>query len=294
MQAYDCDDCIERLKAELLVDISHEFRTPLTLVLGPLRVLEDGAFGGLRQAVADQVSVARSNAERVLDLVGQMLDAARLDAGRLELHAGRGDLSEVTRRVTECFRPQAERRGLALAFFAAAAVEAWFDPCSSTRCSPTLISNALKFTPASGNVQVSVRPCADRELVTVRVADGGPGIAPDQLPRVFERFFRGRNAEGQRITGTGLGLSLARDLVDLHGGSLTAESVEGFGSIFTVSLRLGRSHLAAEQVLEDSGTMTAAARPVSRLRIVEDSAGEAPFRRRPRWRSGRAPRIGRW
>ncbi len=251
----DCDHCIERLKSELLVDISHEFRTPLTLVLGPLQDLENGVFGIVGRQKLRQIALARRNAQRVLDLVDQLLDAARLDAGAVELHAGRGDLADFLRLVVERFRPQAAHRGTDLCYAAPPApVDLWFDPIQLDKVFSNLINNALKYTPGGGRVEVRLEaPAADGpEAVEVRVTDDGPGIAADRLPRVFDRFARDENQP--YTSGTGLGLSLARSLAELHGGTLGARSVEGEGSTFIVRLPAGHDHLDAAQLVEQPAT----------------------------------------
>ena len=244
----NCQHCIERMKSELLVDISHEFRTPLTLVLGPLQDLEDGVHGHLERQASRQVKLARRNAGRVLTLVDQLLDAARVDAGAMKLRVSRGELRSLLRRVAERFASDAERRGIALDVSEPGdPTWLWFDPEQLEKVFTNLMANALKFTPRGGCVRLSLDPPVDG-TVTVRVTDNGSGISADHLPRIFHRFYR---VEGQ-AGGTGLGLPLARDLAELHGGSLTARSTPGEGSTFTVRLRLGKDHFATEQVVEET------------------------------------------
>ncbi len=248
--AIDCLHCIERLKSELLVDVSHEFRTPLTLVLGPLEDLENGVHGLLGRRATRQVALARRNAGRVLELVDQLLDAARVDAGAMKLRARRVELRSILRQVVERFAAGAERRGVDLDLAGGEPLELWIDPDHLEKVFANLIVNALKFTPSGGAVRLSVDP-PEKGSVTVRVADDGEGIDADQLPHIFRRFYRG-GRDTSRVAGTGLGLALARDLVKLHGGSLTAQSAPGDGSTFSVRLPLGRDHLATEQVIEEA------------------------------------------
>ncbi len=250
-QKISCQHCIERLRSELLINISHEFRTPLTLVLGPLQDLEDGVHGFLGRRASRQVELARRNATRVLELVDQLLDAARVDAGAMKVLARRFDLGRFLGRLIERYESEAERRRISLEILAPeASVELWFDPDQLDKVFSNLISNAFKFTAPGGSVRLSIEEPEDGSVM-VRVIDDGTGIAADELPHVFRRFYRGRQS-GTSVGGTGLGLALARDLVELHGGSLSAESTTGEGSTFSVKLRLGRDHLVAEQVVEET------------------------------------------
>ncbi len=229
---------LDHLKSQLFANVSHELRTPLTLTLGPLRDLLDGRFGPLRKEAAGQVEVALRNAGRLLGLVDQLLDVARLDAGRLRLRPRRGDLAAHVRERVETFLPLAERRRIDLSLEAPAEpVEIWFDETQLEKVFDNLLGNALKFTPRDGRVQVTV--ATETDHVEVRVRDDGPGIPADQLERIFERFYQVETT-GRQWPGAGIGLELARQLVELHGGSISVASEEGRGACFTVSLRRGK------------------------------------------------------
>jgi|GEM_PF-269279 len=244
----------EALRSRLFVNISHEFRTPLTLTLGPLQDLEDGAFGALGPEVARQVDLARRSAERMLELVDQLLDVARLEGGRLELRARPLDLAAFLRVHGERFTPLAERQrvrfdvALPRGDDAGDPVEVWADPAQLDKVVGNLLSNAFKFTPEGGTVRLSLEhPAretgAEAETVEVRVRDTGPGIPAAEREKIFDRFYQVETASTRRWPGAGLGLALARDLAALHGGSLRVESEEGFGSTFILTLRLGSGHL---------------------------------------------------
>ncbi len=245
---------IDRARSRFFQNVSHEFRTPLTLTLGPLDDLQAGLHGPLPAPIAEQVDLARRNAGRVLRLINQMLDLARLDAGRTPLRAHRLDLGAFVAGVAEPFRPQAARRRIRFEVdLSPAAPEVWGDPEPLEQVFANLLSNALKFTPEGGTVRVTVSASAGAACVSVR--DSGPGIPAAELPRVFDRFHQ-VEATARTQLGTGIGLALAWELVALHGGTLTAESEEGFGSLFTVSLLLGRGHLAPEQLVDDAAPWT--------------------------------------
>jgi len=243
---------LDRARSRFFANVSHEFRTPLTLTLGPLDDLRSGLHGALAPAVTEQVELARRNAGRVLDLIEQVLDVARLEAGRTKLRATRLELGAATRSLARSFAPLAEREQLSLEVqVPARAVEVYADPEHLEKIFSNLLSNALKFTPAGGRVRVSVDAGAESARVSVR--DSGPGIPAEELARVFDRFHRADDPATRNRPGTGLGLALAKELAELHGGSLQVESTLGFGSTFTLILRRGRAHLAADQVVEDDG-----------------------------------------
>ncbi|HEX3129127.1 MAG TPA: two-component regulator propeller domain-containing protein [Thermoanaerobaculia bacterium] len=241
---------LDRLKSQFFANVSHELRTPLTLTLGPLRDSLDGRFGPLREEVAGQVRLALRNAERLLGLVDQLLDVARLDAGRLKLRPRRGDLAALVRQRVEAFLPLAERRRIELSLEAPAEpVIADFDEAQLEKVFDNLLVNALKFTPEGGGVKVTLVSFPDE--VEVSVEDDGPGIPADRLDRVFERFY-----QAQAGPGAGIGLSLARQLVELHQGSIAVASEPGRGARFTVRLKRRLPE-------PDSGPLPGAPRPLS-------------------------------
>lgn len=242
---------LDQLKTQLFANVSHELRTPLTLILGPLRDALDGAFGQLPPALEEQVRLARRNARRLLFLVDQLLDIARLDAGRFELQPRRGDLRELLQLRLESFLPLAERRRVDLRLDAPAGkVYGIFDPTELEKVFDNLLANALKYTPEGGSVDVRLeapRPGSsgsERDgVLRVTVTDDGPGIPEDQLERIFDRFHQVSSPRG-RSPGAGLGLALSRQLVELHGGTIRAELAEGRGARFVVELPQAPAHLA--------------------------------------------------
>ena len=223
---------LDQLKSQFFANVSHELRTPLTLTLGPLQDALDGRFGPLREDLAEQVEVALSNAQRLLGLVDQLLDVARLNAGRLRLRLRRGDLAAAVRQRVEAFLPLAERRGIELSLAdPVEPVEAWFDEVQIEKVFDNLLGNALKFTPRGGKVQITIAAPPGDGPVAVSVRDTGPGIPADQLERIFERFYQVEGTTQRRWPGAGIGLALARQLVELHGGTIAVESAEGEGRL---------------------------------------------------------------
>ena len=239
---------LDRARSRLFANVSHEFRTPLTLTMGPLDDLRAGLHGPLTPAAAEQVDLARRNAGRVLDLINEILELARAESGRETVHARRVDLGAFVGSVARAFLPLAERKAIAFDIQGPAEQLIVFaDPDHLDRAFSNLLSNAFKFTPDGGAVRVTVT--GDETSARVAVRDSGPGIPAADLALVFDRFHRARTAGTQ--PGTGIGLALAKELVALHGGSIAVDSEEGFGSTFTLTLRKGKAHLAPEQVVDE-------------------------------------------
>jgi signal transduction histidine kinase len=178
---------------------------------------------------------------------------AKLDAGRVALKVSRGDLAHQLRHKVESFLPWAERRRIALSLAAPAApVELYFDPRELEKVFDNLLANALKFTPEGGRVEVSLATRPGKDAVEVNVRDDGPGIPLAELERVFDRFHQVDGEERRRFGGSGIGLALARQLVELHRGMISVTSTEGRGSCFTVTLLTGSDHFPAEWIVTES------------------------------------------
>lgn len=264
---------LDRARSRLFANVSHEFRTPLTLTMGPLDDLRAGMHGPLTPAVAEQVDLARRNAGRVLDLINEILALARAESGRETLRARRVDLGPFVHSVARTFLPLAERKAVAYEIQdPAEQVIVYADPDHLDRALSNLFSNAFKFTPDGGAVRVTIT--ADEGAACIVVRDSGQGIPTADLNLIFDRFHRARTAGTQ--PGTGIGLALARELVVLHGGSIAVESEEGFGSTFTVTLRKGRAHLTPEQIVDDDAAVVATPRTTPLAMTAESPASDKP------------------
>lgn len=236
---------LDRLKNEFFANVSHELRTPLTLILTPV---EDLLSRDLRPDVRSAMSVIRRNAHRLLRLIDDLLDLARLDVGGLRLHVAELDLVELAARVVESARAAAEARRMTLSFRAEVPTLAVYgDPHRLEIVLTNLLGNALKFTPDGG--RISVRLGGSDKSCVVAVEDSGPGIPENELGRIFDRFYQVEGSQRRRQGGAGIGLSLARKLCELHGGSIAVASVVGQGTTFSVTLPLGREHFR-DDVLE--------------------------------------------
>ena len=251
---------IDRAKTTFFNNVSHEFRTPLTLMLAPI---EDALAERERFSVedAERWDLLHRNGLRLSKLVNTLLDFARIEAGRLEAAYEATDLPALTRDLASAFRSAIESAGLRLTVDAAPLAEAaYVDRDMWEKIVLNLLSNALKFT-FEGEISVSLRREGDHIYLTV--ADTGVGVAPEELPYLFDRFYRVRGTESRTHEGTGIGLALVQELARLHGGTVTASSVFGKGTTFAVTIPNGGAHLSGRPIASATALVTTAlgARP---------------------------------
>ncbi|WP_158267582.1 hybrid sensor histidine kinase/response regulator transcription factor [Adhaeribacter arboris] len=233
---------LEQMKSQFFTNITHEFRTPLTLIISPLEPLCTQPTLPPPELIKPQLKVIFRNAQRLLRLINQLLDLAKLEAGHMILDESRGEITLLVEQIVESFRPAAEQQGVQLQYvFTGASVEYIFDAEKLEKIIYNLLANALKFTASGGKVRVEVNLPASREEtyeLQLRVRDTGRGIPASQLPFIFNRFYQVTDARTAALAGSGLGLFLVKELVELMGGHVAAESQEGKGSSFTVVLPL--------------------------------------------------------
>jgi PAS domain S-box-containing protein len=247
---------LDRAKTAFFSNVSHEFRTPLTLMLGPIEdlltrdTLEDDA--------REHLQVAQRNALRLLKLVNALLDFSRLEAGRIEAAYEPVDLATLTSELASVFRSAVERAGLQLIVSCEPVGEpVYVDREMWEKLVFNLLSNAFKFT-MDGEIEVSLR--REDPGVELSVRDTGTGIPAGELPRVFDRFHRVKGARGRTHEGSGIGLALVYELAKLHGGNVSAMSEVDRGSTFTVSIPLGNAHLPQDRIGAPRQTAPAALR----------------------------------
>src|SRR6201996_3629498 len=267
---------LDRAKTAFFSNISHEFRTPLTLIMGPLEELRD-RLAGQDQSVRQELELMHRNGLRLGKLVNTLLDFSRIEAGRMQARYEPVDLAAFTADLASVFRSAVERTGLAYQVDCPELPgPVYVDQEMWEKVVLNLLSNALKFT-FEGTISVSLR--VDGDQAVLRIADTGAGVAADEMPRLFERFHRIPNARSRSNEGSGIGLALVRELVGLHGGTINAESTEGAGTEFTIRLPFGRDHLPANHVADAAAPtgVSAVADPFleEALRWLPDS-GSAP------------------
>jgi signal transduction histidine kinase len=239
---------LDRAKTAFFSNVSHEFRTPLTLMLGPLQdVLSRPAADPLSEH-RDLVLVAHRNGVRLLKLVNTLLDFSRIEAGRVQAYFEPIELAAFSAELASNFRSAIERAGLRFSVNCQPLPQAvYLDRDMWEKVILNLLSNAFKFT-FDGSISVETRCSDDGERAEIAVRDTGTGIPAAELPHLFDRFRRVEGARGRSIEGSGIGLALVRELVHVHGGTINVASEVGQGSVFTVALRFGSHHLSAARV----------------------------------------------
>jgi signal transduction histidine kinase/serine phosphatase RsbU (regulator of sigma subunit)/FixJ family two-component response regulator len=240
---------LDRAKTTFFSNISHEFRTPLTLIMGPIEELR-GRLHDADPAVREDLDIVRRNGMRLGKLVNALLDFSRIEAGRSHGHFEPVDLAALTADLSSAFRAGFQRAGLGFEVDCPPFGEpAYVDREMWEKVVLNLLSNALKYTVA-GSIRLSLTAGGGRAVL--RVIDTGVGISAQDMPHIFERFHRGSAPQARSNEGSGIGLALVKELVALHGGTITADSRPGGGSTFTVSIPLGREHLADDSVFPAS------------------------------------------
>ena len=240
---------LDKQKTEFFQNISHEFRTPITLIEGPL----ESAVAKQEGLSFSQSTIALRNSRRLLRLVNQLLDLQRLDAGRMQPKFHPSDLVEFVNQIVESFRPYCEKKGLKLVTELETCPNLYLDIEKFDKVVYNLLSNAMKFTPEGGTIAIRVKPTGDNCILQVQ--DTGIGIKKEEISHLFERFRQAEGSENRSYEGTGLGLALVKELVEVHGGQIAVNSEYGAGTIFTISLPTGIEHLNKEHIQETAAEL---------------------------------------
>ncbi len=262
---------IDLMKSRFFANISHEFRTPLTLILSPT---ENVLSKSVDDETQKQLSIVKRSANRLLGLINQLLDLSKLEAGKLELRTSKSNIVPFIKGITMSFESIAERIDITLKVKAEKdEIELYFDKEKMTKILTNLLSNAFKFTPEGGEITVSIAKCHS-ELVSessamnflknqmlnqvqhdnsveIKVRDTGIGIPADEIPKLFDRFYQVDSSQTREYEGTGIGLALTKELVELHQGTISAASKFGAWTEFTVTLPVGRKHLKDDEIVEE-------------------------------------------
>ncbi len=275
---------LDKTKSRFFANISHEFRTPLTLIMGPL---EQTLAGCSAKEQAANIEMALRNSQRLLALINQLLDLAKLESGRMKLQAACRDIIPFLRGWLGAFESTAQQKKLGLDFQAQEEeILIYFDAEKLEKAIVNLVANALKFTPAGGTILITtaLRAAAPgkypRGCLEIKVSDTGIGIAAEQLPYIFDRFYQAGNplSHEHKYPGTGIGLALAKELIHLHRGDIGVKSEVNKGTEFTIHLPLGKAHLKPEEIIEAPGDKQNREAPrfyIEREISGQSAAGEA-------------------
>ncbi len=254
---------VNRLKLQFFTNISHEFKTPITLILNPLEELLESSKESA--SFRPQLKVIERNANYLLRLVNQLMEFRKIEVGETKLVTSKANIINFVREVTFSFKALAKSKNIDLSFESQLYTsDVWIDWDKLEKVLNNLIFNAIKFTDEGGQVVTRVTmPKANQTLyiedrgihsdyIQVEVNDNGPGISKEQLPYIFQRFYQVSKEKNASNLGSGIGLAITKDLVDLHYGTIEVDSTEGIGSSFIIKLPLGNSHLQADEILERS------------------------------------------
>ena len=222
---------VDQVRRDFLSNVSHELRTPLASIKALVETLEDGGAETPEETVEFMRRI-RQQVDRLTSLVNELLDLSRIESGAIELVPERIDLADLVAEAASLLQTRAESQGVTIVRPAVDGVKIAGDRASLLRAVSNLLDNAIKYSPRGG--QVTVETADEGELAALSVRDEGPGIAEQDLPRVFERFYKGEAS--RTAPGTGLGLAIVKHIVRAHGGTATAGNAPGGGAVFTVRL----------------------------------------------------------
>ncbi|UII25317.1 response regulator [Fulvivirga maritima] len=231
-------------KLKFFTNISHEFRTPLTLILGPLEKLIESGMGG--KYVKDELDIINKNAQRLLRLVNQLLDFRKAESGKLTLKVAEGNIVKFVKEIKLMFEGLAEKLGVNFEFYTNSDdIKVWYDRDQCEKILFNLLSNSFKHVPKNGVVKIMLEE-TEKE-VFIKIEDNGGGIAPENIGKIFNRFY----SEGEDKSGTGIGLALTRTLVKMHHGDISVNSVVNQSTVFTVALKKGNAHFTDADMIQN-------------------------------------------
>jgi signal transduction histidine kinase/ligand-binding sensor domain-containing protein/AraC-like DNA-binding protein len=251
---------VDEIKTRFFTNISHEFRTPLTLIMGPSRQIMNISKND--QVIENARLISRS-AKKLNRLASQLLDISRIEAGQMKLRVSEMNIVPVICDMVSSFQSLAERKRITLKFQSSfETIMLYTDKDKVDKIVSNILSNAVKFTPEGGRIEVSInRKTENDKFVEISIRDTGIGIPKEQLDKIFDRFYQVDNRSSKKYEGTGVGLSLARELAELHRGKIIVESEEGRGSTFTILLPFGKQQFSQDQLsagkIEETGELSA-------------------------------------
>ncbi len=262
---------LDKLKSRFFANISHEFRTPLTLILG---LLDSFNKDKTPESQEKDIEIMRRNANRLLELINQLLELSKFEAGSARLKASPHNLAIYLKRLTNSFTSIAETKEIKLSFIDKRKnpdehMEVFFEESKFEKIILNLLSNALKFTPKSGHIDVTLDKSKQNAVFSVK--NSGPGIAKDKLPYIFDRFYQEDASSTRSHEGTGIGLSLVKEIVSIHHGTINVSSTKNVETIFTIKLPLDSDHLNDDEISYDTNT------PQKNIQLQEIKVNETDY-----------------
>ena len=245
---------VDKVKSRFFANISHEFRTPLTLITGPLEQMLSDCHDKKQQK---HLTLMLRNSQRLLALINQLLELSKFESGTMKLQAGRQNIITFLKGIAASFDPVATKNDLDLIFHSELEeINLYFDPGKLEEVIFNLLANAIKFTPAGGRITINAASIASGEenfpagALEISICDTGPGIPREQLTRIFDRFYQSDSTFEHHQKGSGIGLSIAKELVELHHGEIDVHTREGKGTEFIIRLPMGDAHLKPEEIVD--------------------------------------------
>jgi signal transduction histidine kinase/DNA-binding response OmpR family regulator len=270
---------MDNVKSRFFANISHEFRTPLTLIMGPLEQMISDDCSDEKEKKRKLILMYR-NAQRLLRLINQLLELSKLDSGKMKLQAGKTNIISFVKGIIASFQLLTHQNELDLVFdyeqnkeVKTEDITLYIDPRKMEDVMSNLLINALKFTPPGGEIRVTVKRNPDTEtnfpegFVEIVVYNTGPGIPAERLPQIFDRFYQADTTYEFHQKGSGIGLALSKELVELHHGTIAAKSHKGEGSAFIIRLPMGSAHLAPDEMVDIPSPQT---QPLTHRKISEE------------------------
>ena len=240
---------VDEMKSRFFANLSHEFRTPLTLITGPAKQIIDETN---ENKIKDRAGIIYRSGVKLNRLVAQLLDLSKIEAGEMSLRTSRVDIISLLKDIVLSFTPLAEKKSIILKFNPACEkLLVYLDRDKVEQIINNILSNAFKFTAECGEIIVEVDQ--NEKTVDIKISDTGIGIAKDRLAKIFDRFYQVDGSHTREQEGTGIGLALTKELVELHSGEIEVESEEGEGTTFTIRFPLGKNHLRHGEIFEEEG-----------------------------------------
>ncbi|HEY4789576.1 MAG TPA: ATP-binding protein, partial [Bacteroidales bacterium] len=239
---------IDEMKSSFFTNISHEFRTPLTLIMGPLESLLENTTD---KKLAAEYSLMLRHSERLFLLINQLLDISKIEKGKMQLVLKEANMNTAIRTITSSFEPFASDKGISIYLEEKDNdIRAFFDADKLEKILYNLLSNAFKFTEKDGKIEVQIQRSANKKNVEITVKDNGIGIQAEKLPHIFDRFYQVEENKSHQYGdgGTGIGLALTKELVTLHEGTIEVSSIPGSGTTFKISLPIDKTSYTGENI----------------------------------------------
>ncbi len=264
----------DKMKSRFFANISHEFRTPLTLILGPAeKIISDTS-----EDIKKDANIIKRNSRRLLQLINQLLYLSKLEAGKLRLEASKGNIVSFVKGVALSFESLSESRDITLELMPEKEyIELYFDRDKMMKILTNIISNAFKFILNEGRITISVKEI-ENHFVEIVIRDTGIGIAKEEIPKLFDRFYQVDSSHTREYEGTGIGLALTKELVELHHGKIDVESIKADDreeirgwTEFKLQFLLGREHLLKDEVVNPDETVNEFRINNSDNKLIEDS-----------------------